>query len=201
MKPLPALAKKTVAAVACGFLLCSAVACGDSPQAETNGEVAQQDEDINRVLVYPNDLQVDDSSIDSVSKAFVEVIENHDASTDEQEWASVTRATDLMTPEAATAYTADLAGGTETQWENWRRWNAFTTAVPAFNEDARPSDTDTEAYRSVDAHIRVETPGDHASKDLVRTHFLTLNKVDGKWRVARWNVATPVEKPKENTDE
>lgn len=197
MTSLLSLAQKTVAAAMCGVLLCSATACGRDKEAAVESTVEQQDKMLNRTVLYPNDLNVDYTSPDSVSEAFVEVIENHDAATEKEEWASVARATDLMTPSAAQAYTADFNGGTETRWEDWLRWDAFTTAIPAFSNDVRPPDTETEAYRVIDAHIQVETPGDHAAQDLIRSHFLMLRNIDGKWLVARWNVASPVEKPKE----
>ena len=190
--------RKTVAVALCAGLLCGAAACSREQEAPAGQVIEHNDELINRSMIYPSDVTVDDTQPDSVAKAFVEVIENHDAATEKDEWASVARATELMTPEAATAYTSDFNGGTETRWEDWVRWEAFTTAIPAIADDVRPPDTDTEAFRTVDAHIQVETPGDHAAYDVVRTHFLTLQKVDAAWRVARWNISTPVEKAKES---
>ena len=198
MKHLAPAMRKTVAAALCAGLLCSAAACSRDQEEPVEQTIEQHDEMISRTMLYPNDLTVDGTQPDSVATAFVEIVENHDAATEKEEWASVARATELMTPESAAAYTADFNGGTETRWEDWVPWEAFTTAIPALADDVRPPDTENEVFRIVDAHIQVETPGDHAAHDIVRTHFLMLQKVDESWRVARWNISTPVDKAEES---
>lgn len=166
-------------------------ACGDAPEGVSadGAGLGDYQTELDRTLLYPHNVDYDPRDPDSVSLAFVRIVENHDASLDGDEWTSVLRAEALMTEEAAEGYSGSLDGGTETDWWQWRDVEAFTTANVAFSEDARPGDTDDEAFRIVTARITPRTDTDREMPQRMRIHHLQLHEVDGRWLVHRWLVS------------
>ena len=140
-------------------------------------------------LPTADSLDVDMGNPDAVAKAFVEVVESHDAGSDSTEWISVKRADSLMTPQARETYLSYTDGGVDTDWDVWRDAKAITHPAVSLHDAPKPKDTPTTAYRVVLAQLNVQPDDPAAAERLpkrMRVHFVTMDKTDGKWQVSIW---------------
>lgn len=176
-------------------------ACGDDAAGPDGTAPVEYDTSLDRTLLYPHNMEYNPRDVESVSLAFVRIVENHDASEDAKEWTSVLRAKDVMTREAAAGYAQSLDGGTNTDWWQWQDLEAFTTATVSFAGDERPADTDDTAWRIVDARVEPRTDKDRTLPARLRTHHLELRKEGDRWLVHRWSVSSPAPVPATTTNE
>lgn len=132
-------------------------------------------------------LNTDRSDPDAVARDFMTIVESHDAVHEADEWSSVQRATELMTPRLAQnslAYPEALA---RSDWPLWVKAEAVVEPVVIFTNDRRPPDTDVKAMRPVLAQFTIVSSNDSVRLlPKQRMHFLTLEKLEGQWTVTVW---------------
>ena len=142
-------------------------------------------------LPTADSLDVDMGNPDAVAKAFVEVVESHDAGSDSTEWISVKRADSLMTPQARETYLSYTDGGVDTDWDVWRDAKAITHPAVSLHDAPKPKDTPTTAYRVVLAQLNVQPDDPAAGRSGLefdarrggRTGALAENRAaQGHWR-------------------
>lgn len=132
-------------------------------------------------------LNTDRSDPDAVARDFMTIIESHDAINEADEWSSVQRATELMTPRLAQnslAYPEALA---HSDWPLWVKAEAVVSPVVIFTSDRRPPDTDVKVMRPVLAQFTIVSSNNSVQlAPKQRMHFLTLEKLEGQWTVSVW---------------
>lgn len=139
----------------------------------------------------------DRTNPEAVAKDFVTILETHDAGVDVDEWTSLNRAADLMTPAQAKAQLAYTAGDSDSDWELWRENKALITPIVSLTKDRTPPDTDQKVFKVIRAQLRptaVEEEVDLPPRE--RIHFLTLERLGSHWSVAVWK-AGPLEETRQ----
>lgn len=136
-------------------------------------------------------LDTDMSDPDAVAHDFVEIIESHDASTEVNEWVSVSRAESLMVADTYEANMEYTEGDVYSDWELWKELNATTTPIVSVQATEVEKDTDSRVHRTATARINVSVGAGVEGKTAparMRVHEMILTNHGGQWLVDRWEV-------------
>lgn len=142
-------------------------------------------------------LTTDRTNPEAVAKDFVTILETHDAGVDVDEWTSLNRAADLMTPAQAKAQLAYTAGDSDSDWDLWREHKALVTPIVSPTKDRTPPDTDQQVSKVIRAQLRPAAADEEMELPArERIHFLTLERLGSHWAVAVWK-AGPLEETRQ----
>jgi hypothetical protein len=111
-----------------------------------------------------------------------------DTQTDPVPAAAGTRAAALATPELAAKLTTARPQDSTADWANWTAHHAYTTVRLTPDNDTRPDDTPTTAYRAWTATVTPQAPR-WTGPAWHLTVFVTMTKTAGSWAVSDLKVS------------